>query len=66
MTEELRKELIEFIKANDSTYNYNAVNFKYYSDKDLLVLKERLVRELEEKDNSKPKRDNDGIKPQVS
>jgi hypothetical protein len=42
MKEEERQNLIEYIKANDSTYNYNAVNFKYYSDEDLLVLKRRL------------------------
>lgn len=46
MTEKERQNIIEFIKANDSTYNYNAVNFKYYSDLDLLVLKKRLEREI--------------------
>jgi hypothetical protein len=48
MTEEERKIVIEFIKANDSTYNYNAVNFKFYSDNDLLILKKRIDREIEE------------------
>jgi hypothetical protein len=44
MTLEDRKKLIDYIKANDHTYNYNAVNFKYYTDKDLLSRKERLVK----------------------
>ncbi|MDP2386251.1 MAG: hypothetical protein Q8M29_07755 [Bacteroidota bacterium] len=51
MNEEERQNIIEYIKANDSTYNYNAVNFKYYSDEDLLVLKKRLDREIEGKNN---------------
>ena len=51
MKEEERQRMIEYIKANDCTYNYNAVNFKYYSDKDLLVLKKRLEREIEEKNH---------------
>ena len=46
MNLEERETLIKFIKENDSTYNYNAVNFKYYTDKDLIVLKKRLDSEL--------------------
>jgi hypothetical protein len=49
MTPEERETLIEYIKENDSTYNYNAVNFKYYTDEDLLVLKKRLDHELRER-----------------
>jgi hypothetical protein len=45
MTKKEREAIIEYIKANDSTYNYNAVNFKYYSDEDLLILKGRLDRD---------------------
>lgn len=48
MNEEERLSIIEFIKANDSTYSYNAVNFKYYSDEDLLVLKKRLDNALKD------------------
>ena len=42
MTTKERDYLIAFIQSNDHTYDYNAVNFKYYSDMDLLVLKARL------------------------
>lgn len=51
MNEEERQVIIEFIKANDSTYNYQAVNSKYYSDEDLLVLKKRL--DLEKREEQK-------------
>ena len=47
MTDKERESMIEDIKANDSTYNYNAVNFKYYSDEDLLILKSKLIRDTE-------------------
>jgi hypothetical protein len=39
-----RKNIIEYIKANDHTYDYNAVNFNYYSDEELYELKKKLVR----------------------
>lgn len=52
MSKKEREYLIAFIQANDSTYDYNEVDFKYYSDMDLLVLKAR----LELKMNNKPKR----------
>ncbi|HXB40333.1 MAG TPA: hypothetical protein VNZ49_07300 [Bacteroidia bacterium] len=50
-----REELIEYIKQNDRTYNYNAVNFKYYSDKDLAILKKRIDREKEDEEKKKGK-----------
>jgi hypothetical protein len=46
MTAEERDALIEYIKDNDRMYNYNAVNFKYYTDEDLLILKQRIDQEL--------------------
>lgn len=49
MTAEEREKLIEWIKANDSAYNYQAVNFKYYSDKELLIMKKKLEREIEDR-----------------
>jgi hypothetical protein len=42
MTYIAREKLIEFIKANDRNYNYSAVNFKFYSDRDLIALKKKL------------------------
>jgi hypothetical protein len=42
MTQSKREKLIAFIKAKDTTYNYNGVNFKFYSDRDLLTLKKRI------------------------
>ena len=42
MTHVAREKLIQFIKVNDITYNYSAVDFNYYSDGDLLALKKRL------------------------
>ena len=30
-----REELIIYIKSNDTYYNYDKVNFKYYSDEEL-------------------------------
>jgi hypothetical protein len=47
MTLKEREELVEFIKKNDITYNDNAVDFRYYSDDDLVILKKRLDMELE-------------------
>lgn len=42
MTEKERQDLIEFIKRHDRAYNYSKVNFMYYSDRDLLRIKERI------------------------
>ncbi len=53
-----RDELIAFIKEHDKTYDYEAVNFKFYSDEDLQRLKEKIDRETEEKaneENNNPK-----------
>jgi hypothetical protein len=47
MTHQERQHLIDFIKANDTTYDYSAVNFRYYSDEELLALKNRIEAELE-------------------
>lgn len=47
LREEEREELIRFIKTNDNTYNYNAVNFRYYTDRDLIILKKILDKKLE-------------------
>lgn len=44
MNEGQRKELIEFIIAKDVHYDYKWVNFKYYSDNDLLAIKDRLIQ----------------------
>lgn len=60
MNQKEREELIEFIKTYDSTYNYNAVDFRYYSDKDLLVLKKRLDVEIKSEPNAKS--EDDGIR----
>ena len=49
MTPKEREIIIDYIKKNDSTYNYKAVDFKYYSDADLLKLKKRIDQEIEEK-----------------
>ena len=57
MTKKEREYLIAFIQANDNTYDYNAVNFKYYSDMDLLVLKARL--ELKMSSEPEPKINDD-------
>jgi hypothetical protein len=46
MTPEEREALIEYIKENDRTYNYSAVNFKYYTDDELRTLKKRIDQEL--------------------
>lgn len=46
MTLEERERLIAFIKANDHTYNYNCVNFRYYSNFDLLIRKGKLEKKL--------------------
>lgn len=60
MTKKERQYLIAFIQANDSTYDYNAVNFKYYSDMDLLVLKAKLELKMS---RSKPAVNEDFVNP---
>jgi hypothetical protein len=52
MTEKEREDIIEYIKTYDITYNYNAVDFKYYSDEDLLILQQRLIREKDDKEQA--------------
>jgi hypothetical protein len=52
MTEKERQEIIEFIKAYDGTYDYSSVNFKYYSDEDLLALKKKLDDEKNDGQNN--------------
>jgi predicted nucleotidyltransferase len=42
-----RKELIEYIKANDHKYKYDGVTFRTYSDEDLLILKGKIDKENE-------------------
>lgn len=37
-----REELIEYIKKNDNRYNYDAVNFKYFTDEDLITLRKKI------------------------
>lgn len=55
MTNKEREGLIKFIKANDSSYDYSAVNFNYYSDKDLLALKNKIELEMENKNRPRIK-----------
>lgn len=74
MTEKEREKIIEFIKENDNTYNYTSVNFKFYSDKDLIVLKKNIeIRMINSKgddgailradDSIIPQGDDDAIQP---
>ena len=63
MLQQEREELIEYIKVNDSTYDYNVFNFKYYTDKDLLELKKRVEMQMQNK--SKPTAEDGGLQPSV-
>jgi len=60
MTKKERQDLIEFIKINDITYDYSAVNFNYYSDNELSALKNRIESEMRKNLNQ---RDIDGTRP---
>lgn len=42
MSQEERETLIKYIKANDHSYSYTGVNFKYYSNADLRTLKKKI------------------------
>lgn len=41
-----RKKLIEFIKTHDIGYNYSNVDFKFYSNEDLRLLKHKLEQRI--------------------
>lgn len=40
-----REKLIEYIKANDNRYRYDGVNFKHYTDEELILLKSKIDKE---------------------
>ncbi len=56
MSQQERERLIKFIRENDNAYNYNGVDFKYYTNADLRILKKRIEREIKEKHRLAPTR----------
>jgi hypothetical protein len=48
-----REELIEFIKVNDRNYNYNKVDFKFYSDEELQMIYKRILRQQKEEEDKR-------------
>lgn len=50
-----REELIEYIKANDQNYNYEKVNFNYYSDEELHMIYNRIQRQKKDEEQGKKK-----------
>ena len=49
LDEKAREELIQYIKTNDKRYNYDNVNFNYFTDEELLFLKKRVDEENKDK-----------------
>jgi hypothetical protein len=43
-----REELITYIKAHDKNYNYDKVDFKYYTDEELQLIYERIQRQKQD------------------
>ena len=41
-----REDLIKYIVEHDSNYDYRHVNFKYYTEKELRLIYERLKRQF--------------------
>lgn len=57
MTQEERKDIIDFIISSDGTYDYSAVNFKFYSDDELIALKEKIEEDIK----NRKEKDRDGL-----
>ena len=51
-----REELIRFVKANDKNYNYEKVDFKYYTDEELHLIYERIQRQKQDKEKVEVKK----------